>query len=107
MTLGALGCIHFHLTARRLRDRNGGTARVIGSHAGAALCCAAACLSNAVGAVIPMLAAASDALISDKLKWRSILYGTLPLWIIGIATIVIKKLGPEGEARRRTRDVVG
>ncbi|MHC4405047.1 MAG: hypothetical protein ACYTG0_35820, partial [Planctomycetota bacterium] len=54
MTLGALGTIHLHVTARRLAER-GRAARAAACHLGAALSCAAACLSNAVAAVIPAL----------------------------------------------------
>ena len=62
MTLGALGCIHFHLTARRLSDEGGKPRRATACWVAAAVCCAAACLSNAVAAVIPLLIVACDLL---------------------------------------------
>jgi tetratricopeptide (TPR) repeat protein len=95
MTLGALGCIHFHWTARRLEDRGGAVAKKLACYLGAALCCLAACLSNAVGAVIPLLVAMGDLLFLPKPKLRRILCGTAALWAIGATTIVIKSLGPE------------
>ncbi len=62
MVLGALGCLHFHLSARRLSEEGGSRRRVLAYHAGAAFCCAVACLSNAVAAVIPALITAWDLL---------------------------------------------
>ena len=98
MTLGALGCIHFHLTARRL-EKDGGKGRAaLACHAGATLSCAVACLSNAVGAVIPLLILAWDLLTMAKPRARRILYGTAPLWAISAATIIIKRLGPGPDA---------
>ncbi len=97
MTLGALGCFHFHLTARRLGGHSGALLQRRAAYTGAALCCAVACLSNAVGAVIPLLVTAWDALTLDTPKFRKIVYGTTMLWMIGIVTIAIKKLGPENE----------
>jgi tetratricopeptide (TPR) repeat protein len=97
MTLGALGCIHFHLSGRRQAEAGGKTSTVIAFHAGAALCCVAACLSNAVAAVIPLLITAWDVLMLARPKLRRIFYGTFALWAIGVATVVIKKLGSEGD----------
>ncbi len=96
MTLGALGCIHFHLTARRLREESGRPRTALACHAGTAFSCAAACLSNAVGAVIPFVIVAWDVLTLTGRKLWKILYGTAPLWAISAATIVIKKLGTDG-----------
>ena len=100
MTLGALGCIHFHLTARRLGEHDGKKRRALACYVGAALCCAAACLSNAVAAVIPLLIVAWDVLTLARPKLWRILCGTSALWVISGATVVIKKLGanPEGVA---------
>ena len=96
MTLGALGSIHFHLTARSLQRRGARATSVLACHAGTTLSCAAACLSNAVGAVIPLLITAWDLLTPDRPKLRRIFYWTAPLWVIAVATIVIKKLGEVG-----------
>ena len=96
MTLGALGCIHFHLTARRLSEMGGRTARATACFVASAACCAAACLSNAVAAVIPLLIAACDLLTLTGPKLQKTLRGTFSLWMIGIATIVIKRLGADG-----------
>ena len=96
MALGALGCIHFHLTARRLDEDHRGAAAVA-CYAGAAFCCAVACLSNAVAAVIPMLIVAWDLLAPARPKLWRIVYGTSALWVIGAVTIVIKCLGDPAE----------
>jgi Flp pilus assembly protein TadD len=97
MTLGALGCFHFHLTARRLDEKDGKTPAAVACYIGAALSCAAACLSNAVAAVIPLLIVAADMILLTRPTIRKILYGTSALWAIGVATIVIKRVGPEGD----------
>jgi tetratricopeptide (TPR) repeat protein len=93
MVLGALGCLHFHLTARRLAEQGASARKVSAFHVGAALACAVACLSNAVAAVIPLLITAWDLLMLRPLRSRSIISGTSALWLIGAATIAIKKLG--------------
>jgi len=93
MTLGALGCIHFHLTARRLSQGGGTTLRAVTCHSAAAVCCAAACLSNAVAAVIPLLIVALDALILVRRKWWRTVYGTVPLFAIGALTLFLKGPG--------------
>ncbi len=93
MTLGALGCLHFHLTARRLEQRGGKTRKAIACYAAAALCCAAACLSNAVAAVIPLLITAWDVLTLSRPRLWRILYGTSVLWLMGLATIAVKEAG--------------
>ena len=90
MTLGALGCIHFHLRARRLSEEGGKNLRATACFFATALCCAVACLSNAVAAVIPLLIVACDLLTLAGPKLWKILRGTFSLWAIGIATIVIK-----------------
>ena len=97
MMLGTVGCIHFHLTARRLDENGSRTRSRVACHACAALCCAAACLSNAVAAVIPLLIVAWDLLTLTGPKFWKILRGTLALWVIAVATVTIKKLGSESE----------
>ncbi|NLS93812.1 MAG: tetratricopeptide repeat protein [Planctomycetaceae bacterium] len=101
MTLGALACVHFHLTARRLADNGSKTRWVLIYHTLAALSCAFACLSNAVGAIIPLLIVTLDVFtLTKRTLWR-ILSGTAALWVIGISTFAIKKIGeyrdPPGE----------
>lgn len=93
MTLGALACFHFHLTARRLGEERGGRQWAVACHAGAAFCCAVACLSNAVGAVVALLVVAWDLLTLKPPKMAKILWGTGVLWIIAATTIVLKKIG--------------
>ncbi len=93
MVLGALGCFHFHLTARRLEEVDGSRRHATACHIGAAFACAFACLSNAVGAVIPLLIVAWDLLALNGDRVRRIVRGTAPLWGIGLATIVLKKIG--------------
>lgn len=107
MTLGALGCLHFHISGRRLAvpsvgDRRsptewaGGRLRAaVACHAAAALCCAAACLSNAVGAVIPLLIVAWDLVTLSRPRLRRIIYATSALWVIAMATMAIKRLGAD------------
>jgi len=98
MTLGALGSIHFHLTARGLQHRGAKAPVVLACHTGTILCCAAACLSNAVAAVTPLLITAWDVLTLARPKLRRIIYSTAPLWAMAVATIVIKKLGKSHHA---------
>ena len=98
MVLGALACLHFHVTARRLQERGGATRKAIACYVAAAVCCLAACLSNALAAVIPVLITTWDVLTLARPKWRKILYGTASLWAIGAATIAIKS---EGERHDR------
>jgi len=100
MALGALGCIHFHLTARRLGEDGGKRPQAVVCHACAALCCAVACLSNAVAAVIPLLIVSWDLLTLAPPRLRRLLYGTSTLWAISGATIVLKKLGQSMEPSR-------
>ena len=95
MTLGVLGCLHCHMTARHLGEIRGKVRPAVTWHAAAACCCAMAALSNAVAAVIPLLITVWDLLTLTGSKFRKILFGTSVLWVIGVATIVIKKLGPE------------
>jgi len=95
MTLGALGCLHFHMTARHLSKDGDKPRRALACYACAALSCAGACLSNAVAAVIPLLVVTWDVLMLDRPKLRRIFCGTSVLWVIGIATIAAKKFGPE------------
>ncbi|MFC1597658.1 tetratricopeptide repeat protein [Planctomycetota bacterium] len=90
MVLGALGCVHFHMTARRLGEEGARPRWALVCHGCAALCCAAACLSNAVAAVIPLLIVAWDVLTLTGPKLWRILSGTAALWVIGAATVVIK-----------------
>ncbi len=93
MTLGALGCFHFHLTARRLGQKRNHARTALFCHVGAALCCAAACLSNALAAVIPLLITAWDLLSLPRPRFRKMLRGTAALWVIGAVTVVVKLLG--------------
>ncbi|MFC1597659.1 hypothetical protein ACFL5Q_06965 [Planctomycetota bacterium] len=95
MLLGTLGCVHFHITARRLDEEGVKRRRATACYVGAALCCGVACLSNAVAAVIPLLIVAWDGLtLAGPKLWR-IFWGTSALWVIGIATLVIKTRGPD------------
>ena len=93
MTLGALGCVHFHLSGRLLEEAPGKARGVLACRACAILCCAVACLSNAVAAVVPLLITAWDVLLLTRPKLWRIISGTSALWVIGAAAIVLKKLG--------------
>jgi len=90
MTFGALGCFHFYLTSRRLDGRLDRSLSRKAAYIGAALCCIAACLSNAVGAVIPLLITAWDVLSLPSPKLRKLLTGASVLWLIAAATILGK-----------------
>jgi len=102
MTLGALGCLHFHLSARRAAEAGGADGAAMAYRAAAVACCAAACLSNAVGAVIPLLITTWDVLMPPRDRRRGHWWDTIPLWLIGAATILIKGAGPFGPSRRNT-----
>lgn len=92
MTLGALGCFHLHFSGRQLEQRGGNRWAVLGYRSAAALCCLMACLSNAVGAIIPALITAWDA-VQDKTISVNTIRRTAALWLIGVITIVVKKVG--------------
>jgi len=93
MALGALGCIHFHITARRFSQKPGKTRWATTCHVAAAFCCAVACLSNAVAAAIPLLILTWDLLTLAKPTARKLFRPTAALWVIGAATIAIKRAG--------------
>jgi tetratricopeptide (TPR) repeat protein len=93
MALGVLGSVHFHVTARSLEARGASVTSRLACHAGTVLCCAAACLSNAVAAVIPLLITVWDLLMLARPRARRIFCATAPLWGMAMITIVIKKLG--------------
>jgi tetratricopeptide (TPR) repeat protein len=92
MTLGALGCVHFHIAARRQSEAKRARAAWL-SHGAAIYCCAMACMSNAVAAIIPAIVVAWDFLTLPDRKLPRIVTGTAALWLVSIATIVTKKLG--------------
>ncbi len=100
MTLGALGCLHFHLTARRLSQDGGKTRWALACHVAAAVCCAAACLSNTVAAVIPFLITAWDVLTLKRPKSWRIVYGTAALWAIAVLTVLLKGPGEDAALAR-------
>lgn len=95
--LGALGCFHCHLTALWLEERQGNRAMVITAHVLAAVFCLMACLSNAVGAVIPPIVTAWGVIMLSPLKARRIAWGTIPLWLIATTTVVLKRWGQTAE----------
>jgi tetratricopeptide (TPR) repeat protein len=92
MTLGALGCMHFHLNGRAAAGQGQPASRVLLWHSAAVAAMAAACLSNAVAAVIPLLITAWDLLTLRPRNLRAMVGGTAALWLLGAATIVIKRL---------------
>ena len=95
MTLGALGCLHWHITGGRLEDEGDRTLGAAACYVAAAFCCLVACLSNAVGAVIPLLIFAWDALtLVRPTLWR-VLSRTAGLWAIGLLTIGVKMAGED------------
>ena len=94
MTLGALGCIHFHLLARQLSREGDGLRRAAACFVLAGICCAFGCLSNAMGAIIPFLITAWDVLTLPRPKLGRVLLGTFALWIIGAATVAVRVMLP-------------
>ncbi len=95
MVLAALACLHLHLSARRIETRQGGvTGGAVACHAGATAACIVACGSNVVGAVIPALVTAWDAMRLPPPRLKRIALGTAPLWAVGVATVVIKAFDP-------------
>ncbi len=96
MTLGALACLHFHLSARRLGREQVRSWRQAACFVAAAVCCALACLSNAVGVAIPAIVTVLDALTLPKPRLGKILRGTLVLWLIGAGTLAVKSMLPSG-----------
>ncbi len=87
MTLGALACFHFHLTACRRVGRAEKPKGAWPFHCAAAAACAAACLSNVVGAVIPAIVTSWDVLALERSRWRRIMPATIPLWLAGLTAI--------------------
>ncbi len=103
MVLGALGCLHFYVSARRLQLGPGGTTgRIVGLHAAAVAACAFACGSNAVGAVVPLMATAYDAVTLPGGKRRRLL-DAAGLWLVGAATVVLKLTEPVSPGAQATR----
>ena len=95
--LGALACFHCHLTARRLEERQKHRAKVITAHVLAAVFCLGACLSNAVGAVIPLIVTAWGVIMLPSPRARRIAWGTIALWAIAATTFVLKRWGQTAE----------
>ncbi len=93
MALGTLGCVHLHLSARWLYQRGGALPWIVAYHVAATLCCVAACLSNAVAAVIPLLVTACDVLVVRGLTFRKVFAGTAALWAMALITVAVKKIG--------------
>ena len=93
MTLGALAAVHCHLSAR-LRARSGARLRVVMFwHVATAISCLMACLSNAVGAVIPLLLLAWDICYLRDRRFVRMLSGSALPWAIALVTIGVKRLG--------------
>lgn len=90
MTLGALGCLHLHLTAGSRRDRGRAWA-ARAYRVAAVLSCVAACLSNAVGAVIPLLITAVDLCVLPRPTVGKLLRDTAALWAVSAAAIFLKQ----------------
>jgi Flp pilus assembly protein TadD len=89
MTFFALLCLHFHRSAHLATKTGIG----LGYHALAAVACAAAAMSNVVGAAVPLLVLAYDAAVARPKGRRAIIAaaaGALPLWAIGIGAIIIR-----------------
>ncbi len=92
MTLFALLCLHFHRSAHLAMERS---PRRLIFHALAAAACAAAAMSNAVGAAVPLLALAYDVAVARPKGRRAVIAaatGELPLWAIGIGAVIVKEI---------------
>jgi tetratricopeptide (TPR) repeat protein len=92
MVFWTLGCFHCYLTARKRGTALGdGNRSALPWYVAATACCLFACLSNAVGAVIPLLITAWDGLTLGRRGWKRILCGTAALWLIGCLVIAKKQ----------------
>ena len=90
MTLFALLCLHFHRSAHLATKIGVG----LGYHALAAVACAAAAMSNVVGAAVPLIVLAYDVAVARPKGRRAVIAaaaGQLPLWAITAAAIILKE----------------
>lgn len=111
MVLFGLLCVHAHQTAREYEEqRHRG---VIASskaawswHLAAWTCFVCACMSNAVGAVIPALVLMHDVLIERVRSFWRIVGGHWPMWAMGAGAVLLKlanqDVQPVGEPEHRT-----
>lgn len=90
MTLGALACIHFHLSARQAAAAGSRPAAVRAWHALAAVSCLVACLSNVVGIVVPAFVVVWDWLSLPSPRLGRTIRGSLAMWAIAVATLMSK-----------------
>jgi len=107
MTLFALLCLHFHRSAHLANERGEPDAAAsghiprrsrvgLGYHALAAAACAAATMSNVVGAAVPLIVLAYDVAVARPKGRRAVIAAAaavLPLWAIAIGAIVLKQVG--------------
>jgi len=93
MTLFAVACVHFHVSARRSAARGGPRGWTILFYILAAAAAAMACMSNAVAAVIPMIIVAYDLTVARLRRTGPILGGTWLLWAIAAGAVVLKEIG--------------
>jgi Flp pilus assembly protein TadD len=96
MTFFALVCLHFHRSAHLATEGGAGRRRIVVLHALSAAACAAAAMSNVVGAAIPFIVLAYDVAIARPKGRRSIIATvapSLPLWAISAGAIVLKQMG--------------
>ncbi len=88
-TLGILLALHAFMT---FRCRTGGKAAW--AYAGAVGAGAVACGGNVVGAIVPVVVTAWDALRAGRPGLRKTFLATAPLWALGLAAIVLKLAEP-------------
>lgn len=109
MVFFALLCLHSHQTARQLED-----SRCRGEllsawpgrfrHGLAWTCFLLACMSNAVGAVVPALVLMHDLFIERVRSFRRIVAGNWPMWAMAVGVVLLKlshqEVQPPGETPR-------
>jgi len=97
MTFFALACLHFHMYVRPVYGFADGKEPGMGSrvffHLMTGFCCALACMSNAVAAVIPAIVIAYDLVLSRQRKVLCLLAGTWYLLVCSFGTVVLKQIG--------------
>lgn len=96
MMLFTLLTVHAHHTARQRYPEppdtwKGRRAKVVGFHLIAAICATAACMSSALGAAVALLVTGYELARPNGIRLLRCLPGLIPLWIISLGTILIKR----------------
>lgn len=101
--------VHFHRSARqRLFDADGRPPRRAGAilfYILTALCGAAACTSSALGAAFVLIILAYELAVPRRIRLKPILAGTVQLWLISLATVVVKVMTHREDVRNMVPDL--